>query len=37
MMLAILLSFDKKKTSSAAVAFFFLFMFSYGVTINAVP
>jgi hypothetical protein len=37
MMLAVLLSFGKRSTSIGATAFFFLFMFVFGVTINAVP
>lgn len=37
MMIAILLSFGQTPTSSAAVAFFFLFMLIFGGTINVVP
>lgn len=37
MMVSILLSFHKKNTSIAAVAFFFLYMLIFGGTINVVP
>ena len=37
MMITILLSFGKKETSSAAIAFFFVFMLIFGGTINVVP
>ncbi|MCJ1333108.1 hypothetical protein MMC10_009802 [Thelotrema lepadinum] len=37
MMITILLSFGKKETSSAAIAFFFVFMLVFGATINVVP
>ncbi|KAH7136923.1 general substrate transporter [Dactylonectria estremocensis] len=38
MMIAILLSFeDNQKTASAAVAFFFLYMLIFGLTINCAP
>ncbi|KAF2093007.1 general substrate transporter, partial [Rhizodiscina lignyota] len=37
MMITILLSFGRKDTSSAAIAFFFLFMLIFGATINVVP
>ncbi|KAK5054398.1 hypothetical protein LTR84_001288 [Exophiala bonariae] len=37
MMASILLSVGKKNTSSAAVAFFFLYMLIFGGTINVVP
>lgn len=36
-MIAILLSFGGEKTSSAAIAFFFLYMLIFGGTINVVP
>ncbi|KXT07092.1 hypothetical protein AC578_2465 [Pseudocercospora eumusae] len=37
MMITILLSIGETKTSSAAIAFFFLFMLIFGATINVVP
>jgi MFS family permease len=37
MLASILLSFGKKNTSSAAVAFFFIYMIIFGATINVVP
>lgn len=37
MMASILLSFGKKNTSSAAVAFFFVYMIIFGGSINCVP
>ena len=37
MMASILLSFGKKNTSSAAVAFFFIYMLIFGGSINCVP
>jgi MFS family permease len=37
MMIAVLLSFHRRSTSIGAIAFFFVFMFVFGVTINAVP
>jgi len=37
MMISILLSFGKKNTSSAAIAFFFIYMLIFGGTINVVP
>ena len=37
MIASILLSFGKKNTSSAAVAFFFIYMLIFGGTINVVP
>lgn len=37
LMIAILLNFHRKSTSIGAMAFFFVFMFVFGVTINAVP
>lgn len=37
MMVSILLSFHKRSASIGATAFFFLFMFVFGVSINAVP
>jgi MFS family permease len=37
MMVSILLSFGKRETSIAAVAFFFLYMLIFGATINVVP
>ncbi|KAK5531053.1 hypothetical protein LTR25_008910 [Vermiconidia calcicola] len=37
MMASILLSFGKKNTSSAAVAFFFVYMIIFGGSINVVP
>ena len=37
MMASILLSFGKKNTSSAAVAFFFIYMIIFGGSINCVP
>ena len=37
MMISILLSFGAKNTSSAAIAFFFIYMLIFGGTINVVP
>lgn len=37
MMASILLSFGRSSTSSAAIAFFFLYMLIFGGTINVVP
>ena len=37
MMITILLSIGKEATSSASIAFFFLYMLVFGATINVVP
>ncbi|KAK3684562.1 hypothetical protein LTR37_020165 [Vermiconidia calcicola] len=37
MLIAVLLSFGEKNTSSAAITFFFLYMLIFGGTINVVP
>lgn len=37
MLLAVLLSFNREATSSAAITFFFLYMLIFGGTINVVP
>ena len=37
MMITILLSLNKEATSSASIAFFFVYMLVFGATINVVP
>lgn len=37
LMVSVLLSFNKQATSTASIAFFFLYMLIFGATVNVVP